>query len=492
MAITRTQFPGYWNFAYGNNIVTLSGITGASQKYVLQVRAEDGTTVLATLRQSPNANNVAQFDIQNILQSYVGVPKTTIDNLGIGTQIIETADTEIFQYKLKIGSESNGVITFEDAITGPLQVVAGKKEYYQTDIRDSILLNPAYRLESTIESEGGAGSECYTVSDAGNPVSGVRRSYDIQDNPYAWPSFNNMWDTVEKVWVEECRDTDRLTKSYWNWVGPYFEMPKVMSIAAFQIIVYNGSSIEQTSFIPNTVGNGGGPKVAPTDSGLEPVGADLVVTMGVGPANLNNFYYFDDNNTASQFELPEEWTHYYVTPVGSQAEDCSSGTFPGKYGEPIINPILIIRKEDNCSDFDPMRLSWVNQYGFMDYYSFDKKNVKTIKTKRNTYLKEANDYNATSFSIDKGSRGTTTYSQTSEETFEANTGYMTDEEANSLQYLWTSPDVRVQSNRFGTEEYLPVVVTDSKWSEKTNRVDRLFQYTINFKLAHNIKTQRGN
>ena len=492
MAITRTQFPGYWNFAYGNNIVTLSGITGASQKYVLQVRAEDGTTVLATLRQSPNANNVAQFDIQNILQSYVGVPKTTIDNLGIGTQIIETADTEIFQYKLKIGSESNGVITFEDAITGPLQVVAGKKEYYQTDIRDSILLNPAYRLESTIESEGGAGSECYTVSDAGNPVSGVRRSYDIQDNPYAWPSFNNMWDTVEKVWVEECRDTDRLTKSYWNWVGPYFEMPKVMSIAAFQIIVYNGSSIEQTSFIPNTVGNGGGPKVAPTDSGLEPVGADLVVTMGVGPANLNNFYYFDDNNTASQFELPEEWTHYYVTPVGSQAEDCSSGTFPGKYGEPIINPILIIRKEDNCSDFDPMRLSWVNQYGFMDYYSFDKKNVKTIKTKRNTYLKEANDYNATSFSIDKGSRGTTTYSQTSEVTFEANTGYMTDEEANSLQYLWTSPDVRVQSNRFGTEEYLPVVVTDSKWSEKTNRVDRLFQYTINFKLAHNIKTQRGN
>ena len=492
MAITRTQFPGYWNFAYGNNIVTLSGITGASQKYVLQVRAEDGTTVLATLRQSPNANNVAQFDIQNILQSYVGVPKTTIDNLGIGTQIIETADTEIFQYKLKIGSESNGVITFEDAITGPLQVVAGKKEYYQTDIRDSILLNPAYRLESTIESEGGAGSECYTVSDAGNPVSGVRRSYDIQDNPYAWPSFNNMWDTVEKVWVEECRDTDRLTKSYWNWVGPYFEMPKVMSIAAFQIIVYNGSSIEQTSFIPNTVGNGGGPKVAPTDSGLEPVGADLVVTMGVGPANLNNFYYFDDNNTASQFELPEEWTHYYVTPVGSQAEDCSSGTFPGKYGEPIINPILVIRKEDNCSDFDPMRLSWVNQYGFMDYYSFDKKNVKTIKTKRNTYLKEANDYNATSFSIDKGSRGTTTYSQTSEVTFEANTGYMTDEEANSLQYLWTSPDVRVQSNRFGTEEYLPVVVTDSKWSEKTNRVDRLFQYTINFKLAHNIKTQRGN
>ena len=491
MAITRTQFPGYWNFAYGNNIVTLSGITGASQKYVLQVRAEDGTTVLATLRQSPNANNVAQFDIQNILQSYVGVPKTTIDNLGIGTQIIETADTEVFEYKLKIGSESNGVITFETSTTGPLQVIAGKKEYYQTDIRDSILLNPAYRLESTIEPEGGT-PYCYSVSDAGNPVSGVRRSYDIQDNPYAWPNSDNSWDTVEKVWVEECRAGDRLTKSFWNWVGPYAEMEEVMSIGAFQIVVYNGNSIEQEDIIPNTVGNGGGPKLGISDPNKEPTGADLVVTMGVGPANLNNFYYFNESNTATQFELPEEWTHYYIAPVGAQQAFCASGVDWGKWGEPLINPILIIRKEDNCSDFDPMRLSWVNQYGFMDYYSFDKKNVKTIKTKRNTYLKEANDYNATSFSIDKGSRGATTYSQTSEVTFEANTGYMTDEEANSLQYLWTSADVRVQSNRFGTEEYLPVVVTDRKWSEKTNRVDRLFQYTINFKLAHNTKTQRGN
>jgi hypothetical protein len=128
----------------------------------------------------------------------------------------------------------------------------------------------------------------------------------------------------------------------------------------------------------------------------------------------------------------------------------------------------------------------------MDYYSFDKKNVKTVKTKRNTYLKEANDYSSGSFFVGRGYRGETTYSQKSEETYEANTGYMTDDEAQLLQYLFRSADVRVQSNRFGTEEYIPVVVTDTKWMEKTNRVDRLFQYTVKFKLAHNIKTQRGN
>ena len=69
---------------------------------------------------------------------------------------------------------------------------------------------------------------------------------------------------------------------------------------------------------------------------------------------------------------------------------------------------------------------------------------------------------------------------------------MTDAEAEYLQYLFRSADVRVQSNRFGTQEYIPVVITDASWKEKTNRVDKLFQYTVKFKIAHNIKTQRGN
>jgi len=58
MAIILTQNPNTHNFSYGVNAVTLSGIVQPANKYVLQVRASDGTTVLATLRQSKNVNKM--------------------------------------------------------------------------------------------------------------------------------------------------------------------------------------------------------------------------------------------------------------------------------------------------------------------------------------------------------------------------------------------------------------------------------------------------
>ena len=140
MAILLTQNPNPHNFAYGVNAVTLSGITGGANKYVLEVRASDGTTVLATLRQSKNVLNVAQFDIQNVLQSYIGTPQTGIDKLGVTGDILATSTNEVYVYELWFGSESNGALVEPLLQSGPYQVVAGSKEYYQIlggDVIDS-------------------------------------------------------------------------------------------------------------------------------------------------------------------------------------------------------------------------------------------------------------------------------------------------------------------------------------------------------------------
>jgi len=485
--IVLTQNPNPHNFGYGVNAVTLSSIT-TGNKYILQIRAEDGTTVLATLRQSKNVLSVSQFDIQNVLQSYIGTPQTQIDKLGINTDILATSTDEVYVYELWYGSELNGQLVDPLIQSGPYQVVAGTKEYYQI-LGADIIDDNTYRLRPVIEAEGGA-FPCYTVSDEGNPLSNVRRWYTLAANPYAYPDNNNTWDTVERVWVEEARRDERLTKSWWNEMRMDQGAPAPANhIGAFQILVYDGDTQIQDEFIPNILANGGGPNQSSSDT-TTGSGESLVITMGIGPANIEDFGY-NNGLAADQFQLQGDWTHYYITPVASQVGQCGSGVNPGQLGEPTHNPVLVIRKECSGSDFDPIRFSWVNEYGFMDYYSFDKKNVKTVSTKRNTYLKEANDYNSAIFAIDKGSRGTTTYSQKSEEMYTAATWYMTDKEAEYLQYLFRSADVRAHSNRFGTDEYLPVVITDAKWTEKTNRVDRLFQYTVKFKLAHNIKTQRG-
>ena len=490
MAVILTQNPGIHNFAYGANAVTLSGIPGSAQKFVLQIRDMDGVTILASLRQSRNQSNVAQFDIQNVLQSYVGTPKTTIDRLGINESILSRTTDENYEYILRVGSESNGVLTLEPTEYGSFQVLAGTKEYWQVNAAPSIIDYSEYRLRPTVEAEG-AGFPCYTLGATGNPLSNVRRSYTKTGNPYKWPNDNNAWDTVEKVWVEEARSDERLTKSWWNQMEMEAGAPSPANhIGAFEVLVYNNNVQVSSAIIPNTLTNGGGPNQEQGEL-VTGSGDSLVITMGIGPANLDDFNYID-GLSAESFQMPTNWTHYYITPVGQQLGLCSSGVDQGTWGEPLHNPTLVIRKEENCTDFDPIRFSWVNEYGFMDYYSFDKKNVKSVNTKRNTYLKESNDYSSNTFYIGRGDRGVTTYSQKSEELYEANTGYMTDLEAEYLQFLFRSADVRVQSSRFKSQEYIPVVITDTTWKQKTNRTDQLFQYTVKFKLAHNIKTQRGN
>ena len=65
-------------------------------------------------------------------------------------------------------------------------------------------------------------------------------------------------------------------------------------------------------------------------------------------------------------------------------------------------------------------------------------------------------------------------------------------EAANLESMFKSPSVNV---RFSTGEYanqwLPINLISSTYTEKSYRKDRLFQYTVNYKLASNIKSQRG-
>ena len=115
-----------------------------------------------------------------------------------------------------------------------------------------------------------------------------------------------------------------------------------------------------------------------------------------------------------------------------------------------------------------------------------------INTTRNEFLKEAADYNAGSYSVDLQSRGQTTYSQTIKETWTATTGYINDAEAKLLGSMFKSAQVNA---RFSEGDYayqwVPVKLMSNSYIQQTNRKDNLFQYTVTFQLASNIKSQRG-
>ena len=73
------------------------------------------------------------------------------------------------------------------------------------------------------------------------------------------------------------------------------------------------------------------------------------------------------------------------------------------------------------------------------------------------------------------------------ETYTANTKYLTDAESEYLKNLFISPDTRVKIDGV----WRPVILTSNTWTEKTYRKDKLFQHTIQFRLANPIETQRG-
>ena len=115
-----------------------------------------------------------------------------------------------------------------------------------------------------------------------------------------------------------------------------------------------------------------------------------------------------------------------------------------------------------------------------------------INTKNNEFLKESADYNSNSYSVDLQSRGYTTYSQTIQETWTATTDYINDQQAELLESMFKSAQINARfSTREYTDQWVPVKIQRSKYTQKTNRKDRLFQYTVTFTIAQNIKAQRG-
>ena len=69
---------------------------------------------------------------------------------------------------------------------------------------------------------------------------------------------------------------------------------------------------------------------------------------------------------------------------------------------------------------------------------------------------------------------------------------MQDKEAELLKHLYQSGEVKVRfSEGAYANQWVPVILTNTRYTEKTFRKDRLFQYDVSFKLASNVKSMRG-
>ncbi len=477
MAITVLQQPSSpFDMAYGANPITLGGIGVTEDKYALRITIIGQTDPIADIRQTPNRQGRAIFDVQNVLQAYVGPLPNTIDSLHGGSGFVAqnqrmalSGDT-LIEYQISYAAESGGVVGSFTTYPEVFTVIAGSKQYFQVPF-DTGPYQPKISGDDTA-------LPCSVIDRSAKPLSD--NSYTIADELPG--KTNGIYSSPGGIDVHNVYRNDELTKTFYQKVersSTAAPNASVQGLEAFYILQFSAtsSSAIQTNIVVNAQANGGGPNIS-LGQGTLISGQFQTITAAVGPQNL-------------MVPLNAATAYYYVIPAvwgcsedpQSQVDIMTSAAWRAQ--KFIVN-------DDACNDYPHVQFAWQNSYGYRDYFTFTKKVDHNTKTKNNNFLKGAADYNSTSYEVDLQDRGLTTYSQKIENMFKVTSGYMQDQEAELLKHLYQSGEVKA---KFSTGPYanqwVPVVITNTSYNEKTYRKDRLFQYTVSFKLASNIKSMRG-
>ena len=465
MAIQLVQSPAQpYDMAYGPNPITLSGITINEDKYVLQLFING--LLIADLRQAANSVNKAIFDIQNVLQNYIAPSPNNVEQLGFYGNDLMNSTNETCEYTIRYGTETGGAAPVLEAAI-PIRVVfGGTKPYYAVPYSPASFI-PSINVSGT----------CTSVLKQANvftDMSSYRFASTITDGKPSWLTGSM------KVYDHYVTKNDMTTMSFYNKPTVIGNIPtNADSIEAFVFYQYNGNAyLGATTPIYNTQGNGGGPNAVP-GAGIPVNYPYYAITAATGPLNFQDF--------------DQSATHYYVTTAPWTGSNCPS-TITGLADASLHDVHRFNIIEEACNNYPTIQVSWLNSYGFRDYYSFRKRHDRNISIARNNYLREAANYNGGSYQVNIYDRGTTTYSQLLEQEWTAYTDFLTDAEALYLEKLYISPDVKVRFTDAPGDEgdkWVPVTLINTTYTEKTVRKDKLFQYDIKFKIAHNIKSQRG-
>jgi hypothetical protein len=247
-------------------------------------------------------------------------------------------------------------------------------------------------------------------------------------------------------------------------------------VTRIRIRTYNSSdTLLATQYVDNTTLNGGAP-----------FGSSITATVNGGDNTNEGLLYFGCG-TAQLTQLGVSLTnvaYYTVTALNVNSN---------------VSQVYYFTIQDaDCKGFETIRLAFLNSLGAWDYYNFTKKSVRktqinktAIKQNYGTtpYISTTNVGDAFNFDYyNQGTYdgGTRTFNVNAIETIEANTDFITEDEAAILEELFLSPDVYMQT---GTT-FEPVVINETEYIKQTTANDMLKQYIITIEKGHNTRVQR--
>jgi hypothetical protein len=198
--------------------------------------------------------------------------------------------------------------------------------------------------------------------------------------------------------------------------------------------------------------------------------------VGCFPANLRNW--------SSTFNSAIPTLSYYFV----QAQNST--------GQNISDRITININCPNQKGFESVRLTWLNQWGGWDYYTFKMKSSKTISTKGSTYQQLAGSWNEKSYRLDSFKGGKKSFRVNATEKITMNTDFVSESESEWFEELINSPEVYIlegfkeDATDSALNQYvIPVRLTTSNYTKKTVANDKLMQYTFEVEKSKTLRTQ---
>ena len=456
-------------------------------KFIAEVYLSDASgnpfsqTKIATLKVTPNNAGSGIFDLSRILEAYVspdylggetiiasGTPKytqyNTIDFSDTQPHSIHQIDKhstnrnacKLFAVKFKV--------EYANSPTGTLNTSSGLNS-------PNFYIHNAVRQEDdTLAIESSSGFFGYNYhfnnyvlnSTSGKFLTNAPTTQYIGTADYCTIGYFNQSDAAA--------GSNNLGTMYGDIVGTGSATNRLVKKIVIQFY-YNGSTTGSAITHTNTVNSG-----SLTLQSANPK-AQLQYT-GVGTANI----------VGAGNSLPANWDYYTVIAYDDT--------------DTAISDTYKFYKQEVCKGFEKFRLCWLNRLGVWDYFNFTKKNVRKVNSNRETYQQIKGSWNEATYKKHGYKGGTKTFSTNSKEVVTLQTEYITEEAAQWLEELFTSPDVFVLQERstdssLGTiknivNKYVqPCIITTSSYTRKTTANDKLKQYTIDIEMSHNKRIQKA-
>ena len=486
--ITIQQSPQTYNLVVGSNVWTLGSITSNEDAYVLRLEKYSevtGATTIATIQQPANPAGVAHYDVGKILQSYMAI--AFVEETGLINNNIAVPTTgETLTYRIRYGSTTDDVITF-NGYSPVKHVFNGYVDWRELNwTADAFYIpNP-----NSVTCEG---PNAYVDAQY------IARSRYLTNYPGDIPVRSSVYHTL----------------SFFNRIGNYnngtnwgnSEQPFAIRVKFYDVV----GNLITTSIRAISVQTGLGPRLD-FDSNATLIYNDWqwIGTLGAGPQNLKDNGLWPASMSALWNLVTQQWGNnsqiwnlatstatvdsYTVEVVSVNMCYWDLNGAPANPGAAALEPYLgdliytkTFQVAEPCTAYEPITVSFVNQYGVKDYYTFDRRNTYNQRIARNDYDQTLGTWSAATFAIDPHGRGRRTFSTQIETEMSMSSYWMEDAESAWLEELFTSPHIQVYYNGI----WEPAVITSNTYTQKTNARDGLFQHTLNVRFANNKRVQRG-